>query len=182
MKAQSRFLASLTVLAGFFLAACTQSAKNDDSTTPGAKVDTHAQVAQEKCPEPVVGYNPFPEKVAISFGYHLRGDRIYQHGNGTLRRKVVIEHLDSDQGKITSAVRKSFVDAGFSERRQAGKIGDGNSGIEDSAANSEQTLVFTRNGLGTVYVHLKTGAGERPSNPNAQGMVSIDYPYPTRPQ
>lgn len=120
------------------------------------------------CPEET-GYKLFPEAMKLAIPYHLRGDRIYVHKNGQQRRRVTVEFLEGDVGTALAAFEQSMVTAGF----KAGPRNDG--------ADGKITMPFSKKGFGTAHVSAMPTVGPKPSNPDAKGVISIDYPMGAAP-
>ncbi|QDH71028.1 lipoprotein [Marilutibacter alkalisoli] len=126
--------------------------------------DISGATAAANCPD-TKGYNPFPDGLAPEFAYHLRSDRIYTHKNDRVRRRVTMEVLESDAASALVSLQKNLTDIGYKERQRS----DGNEG--------RVSVHFSKARAGSTILTADSSPGSNPSNPKANGIISIDFAY-----
>jgi hypothetical protein len=109
-------------------------------------------------------YTPLPDYVVIDTPFHVRSDRIYATKNGIMRRRSTLELLQGGAVPVATAISEELTAAGF----RAVDVKDKGDGIT--------RLGFLKKGTGRINVSATPEVGEKPSNPKAVGVVSIDWP------
>ena len=145
----------ITILIATALTACGQ--QKQDAQPIAEPVSTAVT-----CPE-TDGYRVFPAGLSIDLPYHLRSDRIIPNEKGE-RRRVVIEYLEGDAATALTSIAGSLEQAGFAEKSRK------------DVADGVVSAIFSKKGVGLIYVRITADPGKNPSHPAAKGLAQIGYP------
>jgi len=109
-------------------------------------------------------YTPLPEVVTFTPAFHVRKDRIYTTPKGVRRRNVNLEILQGDAVQASTVAGESLLKSGF----KAVPVPTKGDGIT--------RLAFDKPGYGRININARTDVGDKPSNPDAVGVVVFDWP------
>lgn len=119
----------------------------------------------DKCPTAAgFHYSPYPAGLHLQQPYQVRVDRIYTTKDGVERRHSTLELLEGDAGSAKDALVSQLETKGF-HVMDAPQKGDG----------------IVRTGLvrpraGRINLSSSDRVGDKPANPHAVGLVSLDWP------
>lgn len=111
-------------------------------------------------------YKPFPSAISLTTAYHVRRDHIYTTKAGDARRGSSLELLEGDALAVVDSLGESLVAQGF----HAMNLKDKGDGVT--------RVAYRKTGYGRINLSATPSVGEKPSNPDAVGVVAIDWPVP----
>lgn len=144
------------------LAGCSKPAPTAAVTT--AAVPVTAAAPTVSCPAQS-GYQWMPANLVLDVPYHLHADRIYKTQKDGLRRRVMLEFLEGDSNSVLAQVDKSLTTAGFQARPRI-----------EASKEADVVIPYDKAGYGNVVVYVDSSPGDNPSNPDAKGILSFDFP------
>lgn len=116
------------------------------------------------CPPTVSGYRFLPEQLEVPVDYHIRVDRLYTSLNDQPRRRIALEFLEGDADSVLASVEQAMLKAGYEARPRR------------IQPNDNIIAPFVKKGGTSLTVMLNPNAGDKPSNPEAKGVLIYDYP------
>lgn len=110
-----------------------------------------------------------PPGVTLSAAAEQRSMHGYTTKAGAERRVVIFELRNGDIESTADSLKSDMERAGFSARDEADR-GDG-----------KTRITFIKPGYGRVNASLTTDVGDKPLDPNAPGVFSLDIPLEPEP-
>lgn len=163
---------ALSVLA-LSVAACDGSRTSNAALAEAAKPKQPAAASIDKTasarPEPATTTSPgtlinLPQNIRFDFPYTLRAQRTATSPKGEPRRWTGLEYTTGDQRAALSTIQVAMASAGFSAEE------------ESRTANGGLRQMFLKKGYGRVLVTVFDGNGQKFINPNAKGVIWLDFP------
>lgn len=163
----------LSVLA-LSVAACDGSHTGNEAPVVGAPKQEQSSAASANDaigtePDSTVVAGPgasvtLPQGISFGFPYTLRVERAGTSPKGEPRRWIGLEYTVGDQQSSLDAIQVAMASAGFSAEEQS------------LGANDGLRQAFLKKDYGRVLVTVLGGEGQKLSNPDAKGVIWLDFP------
>lgn len=105
-----------------------------------------------------------PQGISFGFPYTLRVERAVTSQKGEPRRWIGLEYTVGDQQSALNAIQSAMASAGFSADEQS------------LGANDGLRQAFIKKDYGRVLVTVLGGEGQKLTNPDAKGVIWLDFP------
>ena len=147
------------------LAGCNPAPVPTPETTPAdVAVEEQVEVTPPQQIDPAL-----PPGVTIAVPSNQRSTHSYTTKAGKERRVVIYEFLEGEVPTMADTLERAMAEAGFSARRDVDK-GDG-----------KTRIIFIKPGYGRVNGAVSSSLGNKPKDPSAKGVFSLDIPVTADP-
>lgn len=119
--------------------------------------------ATQPCAD-VSGYQVMPAGMTLEIPYHVRADIITKDEAGQRHRHIVLEYLEGNLDATITAIERSLASGGYVPRPRR-KTDDG-----------RFIVPFLKKGHQNIIAVFDPSPGNKPSNPEAKGTVTLQYP------
>ena len=135
-----------------------------DAERPVAPVAEGPERGSNTSPDSTQADRLLPPGVTLSTPVHQRSMHGYTTQAGQDRRVVIYEFMEGDIAAMADVLQRDMGAAGFSARTEADR-GDG-----------KTRITFISPEHGRVNATLVPDLGDKPANPEARGVFSLDIP------
>jgi hypothetical protein len=104
--------------------------------------------------------------VVLVIAHQTRSNRTYVSQLGANRQQVAFEYLEGTPATAIKSMEQSLMAAGF--------VGT----ARPDSPTGVVSMTFKKEGYGQVNVWANPDIGPKPRNPDAKGVLGIDFPAP----